>query len=131
MLEADRRKKRVLVIDDEPQVCEIVRVILSDEGFEVDCADRGPLGVTRFYEAQEAKRPYDVVISDLSLEGLDGYDIYMALSHHHRGTFIVITGGPRGKKAAAALEALLRHGVVVLQKPFDRDQLLSVVGPSS
>ena len=59
---------RILVIDDEESICEILRYNLLKEGYEVDVA----------YSAEEALekdlRPYDLFIVDIMMERLSGFD---------------------------------------------------------
>lgn len=61
-------RTRILVIDDEEAVCEILKFNLEKEGYEVDCA----------YSAEEALdmdlAPYDLFMVDIMMDKLSGYD---------------------------------------------------------
>jgi DNA-binding response OmpR family regulator len=61
---------RILVIDDEPSVCEALTMGLSSEGFRVTVAFNGNRGL----ELGSAEK-YDVLIVDLSLPDMDGIDV--------------------------------------------------------
>jgi Response regulators consisting of a CheY-like receiver domain and a winged-helix DNA-binding domain len=64
---------RILVIDDEEAICEIIKFNLEKEGYSVDCA----------YSAEEALemdlKPYDLFIVDIMMERLSGFDFAKAL----------------------------------------------------
>src|SRR5215831_11849325 len=64
------RKRRVLVVEDEPTIAESVAARLRAEGFAVDIARDGPGGVT----AARDGRP-DVVVLDVMLPGFDGLEV--------------------------------------------------------
>ncbi len=61
---------RVLVVEDNPDTAESLRLLLGLYGYEVVVACNGPDGV----EAAEQHRP-DVVLCDIGLPGLDGYGV--------------------------------------------------------
>jgi DNA-binding response OmpR family regulator len=62
--------KRVLVVDDEPNIVMSLRYLMERAGFEVEVAPSGP-------EALEAlaQRPADLVLLDVMLPNLDGYEV--------------------------------------------------------
>ncbi|MFJ3305275.1 response regulator transcription factor [Streptomyces sp. NPDC086549] len=62
--------KRVLVVDDDPTVSEVVAGYLDRAGFAVDVAADGPAAV-----AQAASRQPDLVVLDLMLPGMDGLEV--------------------------------------------------------
>ncbi|MFE6686262.1 response regulator transcription factor [Streptomyces sp. NPDC057743] len=62
--------KRVLVVDDDPTVAEVVAGYLDRAGFAVDVAADGPTAVAR-----ASTRPPDLVVLDLMLPGMDGLEV--------------------------------------------------------
>ncbi|MET8647821.1 response regulator, partial [Streptomyces sp. NPDC004074] len=62
--------KRVLVVDDDPTVSEVVAGYLDRAGFAVDMAGDGPTAVTH-----ARVRPPDLVVLDLMLPGMDGLEV--------------------------------------------------------
>jgi DNA-binding response OmpR family regulator len=62
--------KRVLVVDDDPTVSEVVAGYLDRAGFAVDVAADGPTAVAR-----DSSRPPDLVVLDLMLPGMDGLEV--------------------------------------------------------
>ncbi len=63
-------KKRILVVDDEKDILELVDYNLKKEGYSVDCVATGELAL----ETIEREKP-DLVLLDLMLPGLDGYEV--------------------------------------------------------
>jgi len=63
-------KKRILVVDDEPDFCSIVQGQLEKEGFEVDVAYNGVEGI----EKVQANPP-DVIVLDVMMPEKDGYEM--------------------------------------------------------
>ena len=61
---------KVLIIDDEPHIRQMVRLTLEASGYEVDEAGSGEEGLTRFGDG----RAYDVVVLDQKMPGLDGLE---------------------------------------------------------
>ena len=63
-------KKRILVVDDEPDFCLIVQGQLEKEGFEVDVAYNGVEGLERVQE-----NPPDAIVLDVMMPEKDGYEV--------------------------------------------------------
>ena len=62
-------KKRILVVDDEPQITRVLRTSLTGNGFEVRTADDGHAGLRAAREWQP-----DLVITDISMPNMNGID---------------------------------------------------------
>jgi two-component system, OmpR family, response regulator len=73
--EPEQRPARVLVVDDEESITQLVSTVLRYEGFEVQCAADGRSAVS---QAQEF-RP-DLVVLDVMLPDWDGFEVYRRLS---------------------------------------------------
>ncbi len=105
--------KRVLAIDDEPAILQLVRRLLECGGFEVDVAADGETGLRRLSE-----RPYDVILCDWKMPGLTGQDVYERLQlsqPHHCRRMIFMTGDVVSERTRAFLESPKK---VYLPKPF-------------
>ncbi len=63
-------KKRILIVDDEPDFCTIVQVQLEKEGFEVELAYNGEEGLEKI-----RANPPDVIVLDVMMPGKDGYEV--------------------------------------------------------
>jgi CheY-like chemotaxis protein len=106
--------KRILVIDDEPDIAEIFADALSPAGHQVDVASDGAAGLARI-----ARHSYDLVLCDTKMPVLDGVGFYRELQAHfpalcHR--LIFVTGDLLDRDKREFLEST---GVPFLAKPFD------------
>jgi DNA-binding response OmpR family regulator len=64
-------KKRILIVDDEPDVNLILKMVLDGDGFQVDTFDAPLLGLEYF-----RNRPYDLVILDIKMPKMNGFELY-------------------------------------------------------
>ena len=67
-------RERILVVDDEEEILELVRYNLAKEGFAVDCAPSGEAALARI-----RSQPPALVVLDLMLPGMDGFEVCRAL----------------------------------------------------
>jgi DNA-binding response OmpR family regulator len=67
-------KKRVLCIEDHPEMIELIRLILGREGFDVEGAIGGREGLRIMHED-----PPDLVLLDLMMPDVDGWEVYRQL----------------------------------------------------
>jgi DNA-binding NarL/FixJ family response regulator len=109
-------KKSVLLIDDEKIILETISDDLRNEGYEVVTAPNAERGYSKFRE-----KPYDLVITDLIMEGMNGIQLSKKLKKISPDTpVMVLTGYP---STDSVIEAL-RTGVNdYLLKPCDRKEL--------
>jgi len=108
--------KRILLVDDELGVLEVVGRFLESEGVGVDKAGDGAAGIRRFQEGK-----FDLVITDRKLPGMDGEEMATAIKEMSPHTpILLISGQFRGVVNVKPFDYLL-------SKPFTRDQLLSAV----
>src|SRR2546425_1059455 len=106
------RARHILVIEDNPDAREMLRVALEVDGHRVDVAEDGPLGV----EMARSSRP-DVVLVDIGLPGLNGYEVAKQLralfGRHVRLIAVTGYGRPedRDRTQAAGFDAHLTKPV--------------------
>ena len=114
------RRAKILVIDDEPGVQELLRDLLSAEGHTVvTCAD-GSSGLARFQNGR-----YDLVLTDLAMPGISGWDVARAIKSQSPQTpVIMITGyGDRVDPA----EARIKGVEYLITKPFQVEYVQELV----
>ena len=70
MSQGDSASRRILVVEDEPEVADVERNILALEGFAVDIARDGTEALERL-----AATRYHAIVLDAQLPGLDGYQV--------------------------------------------------------
>jgi CheY-like chemotaxis protein/two-component sensor histidine kinase len=113
------RRRRVLVVEDNRDSAETLRMLLDLSGYEVEVAHTGPTGV----EAAARFRPH-AVVCDIGLPGLDGYGVARALRQTPEAAsarLIAVTGYGRPED----VEKARRAGFDVhLTKPVDPHELL-------
>jgi len=108
----------VLIVDDEPVQLESLRRGLSLYGYDSVGAD----GAARAREILDGPggKVIDILVSDLTMPGCSGYELVHAIRRTRPDLpVLAITG----LACAPALAALRAAGVLVLQKPFDPEQL--------
>ena len=108
---------KLLVVDDEPDICSLISDALVDEGHEVTCAADGSLALEL-----ACATPFDVVVADMRLPGLDGLALFRRLREESPATdMILITGNA----AVADAVAVLKEGAFdYLTKPIRLDELV-------
>jgi two-component system response regulator AtoC len=114
---------KILIVDDEDYMREIVREALEQAGFKIDEAGDGTsaLSMLRQY-------PYDVIITDLHLPGAPGETILQeALSIFPETIVIIMTGFGN---IQTAVDAIRRGAYDYLPKPFQLDELVMRVEKS-
>ncbi len=69
-----QQQKRILVIDDEQDIADILRISLEDNGFETDTYTDPVLAYENFVEGQ-----YDLVLLDIKMPKVDGFHLYQRI----------------------------------------------------
>ena len=110
---------RVLVVDDEADIVEVVRTYLEREGFEVVTAASGP-------QALEAvtKTPPDLVVLDVMLPGLDGLDVCREMRKVHTMPILMLSARGDDLDKILGLEIGADD---YLTKPFNPKELVARV----
>lgn len=114
---------RVLVIDDDSLMRDLIRIYLEGDGFEVVEAGDGHDGVSRYRQ-----KPADVVIVDIFMPRKDGIETIMDLRDiDPSANILAISGG--GELAGMEYLSYARSlgADNILPKPFKRDELLAAV----
>jgi len=115
---------KVLVIDDDEEHRTLVREILVREGHRVEEAADGAQGLRLFGKS----RP-DLVVTDISMPGLDGHEVISALRVARADVpIIAISGGGAAEKDELLLRAARLGAAEVITKPFEFRQLVGAVG---
>ena len=64
-------KKRVLIVDDEPDLCTVLKMVLEDNGFETDSFEDPTLALKNFKADS-----FDLVLLDIKMPEMDGFQLY-------------------------------------------------------
>jgi two-component system, OmpR family, response regulator RegX3 len=113
----ERRRHRVLVVEDEPGLAESVRYALDVEGFEVLVADSGVMGL----ESARVNQP-DLVLLDLMLPGMSGLDVCRQIRLSSDVPIIMLTAKDAESDKVAGLELGADD---YMTKPFSMRELVA------
>lgn len=113
---------KILVIDDEPEITEIVNAFLSDAGYQVR-VENAPM------KACDVAREFmpDVILLDIMMPNIDGYDICESLKKDDKLSstpVIFLTGKDRNDDMGRSFKA---GGDMFIKKPFSCDRLLEII----
>ena len=119
----DETQRKVVVIEDEPAMIQLVTLILENRGFQVLGASGGPEGL----ELIQAESP-DLVLLDLMMPGMNGWDVYqqMKADDAMKGIPVIVVTA----KAQNIDKVLGLHIAKVqdyITKPFSPGDLLSSI----
>jgi two-component system response regulator PilR (NtrC family) len=116
IVETDRRPARILVVDDERSMRELLAIVLRREGYEVLLAENGRTAVDVL-----EREPVDLLISDIKMPDLSGVDVLRAAKRIDQDILgIMITAFA---STDTAVEAMRLGACDYLSKPFDIDLL--------
>jgi DNA-binding response OmpR family regulator len=112
---------RILVVDDEPQICRLVRDVLQPSGYEIQIGHDGR-------EFLERYRPgdYSLLILDTLLVHLSGLEVVMKLRDRGDLVPIILMFGPR-REASRVEHFAFTYRVDLLRKPFGIGDLRAAV----
>ncbi|OGS17856.1 MAG: hypothetical protein A3J83_08660 [Elusimicrobia bacterium RIFOXYA2_FULL_40_6] len=121
---------KILLIDDDEELCEEISEILRDEGFEIHSENDGLKG----FRSIDAKQ-HDLILLDLKIPGMNGFDVLKAAkSKYPKLKIIVLSGRPfnkemmQGKNVAEDYElSALQMADAVISKPYEIKVLLSKI----
>jgi two-component system NtrC family sensor kinase len=122
-MQATMQTKRVLVVDDQTPVRELVAAVLAADGHSVETARDG-VDALRLLDSA---KPFDLIVSDLKMPGLDGPSLYLELTRRWPDTrphLLFISGFVDSPEYSGFLQGTQ---VQVLIKPFAVDDLSRAV----
>ncbi len=108
---------RILVIDDEPVICDGCRLPLADRGFVVDTCQSGTKGLEMLLGAE-----YDLALLDMKLPDMNGMEILRHVKNEKPGIYIIVMTGYSSVKNAVG--AMKLGAFDYIAKPFTDDELL-------
>lgn len=114
---------RILIIDDEPQIRSMLRLMLERVGYEVAEAPDGIEGIRRYRE-----NPADLIITDLIMPNKDGIGMIIDLKKEFPKVKIIAMSGGGVNRPEGYLDGAKKLGAArTLTKPIDRDEMLKAV----
>jgi len=111
-----RKIGRVMVVDDEENIREVLSNYLKTIGYEVVTANDGQDALDKFKDGE-----YDLIISDLLMPSVDGLELLKKIREQDREViFLMITGYP---SIETAVEAIKKGAYDYITKPFNMEDV--------
>jgi two-component system, NtrC family, response regulator HydG len=111
---------RILIIDDDVDMCKLLGHFLQKKGFETDTAHSGNKGVAKFKENK-----FDVVLSDFRLGDMDGRKVLEEIKKIDPGAVVIIITGYSDVKMAVEV---MRYGAFdYITKPLIPEEVINVI----
>jgi len=111
---------KTLVIDDEKNILESVKMVLNYENYQVETSNNGMDGIALF-----KKNKYDIVLLDVKMPGFGGIEVLKNLKELNPFSEVIMISGHSGIEEA--VEAAKLGAFDFLEKPLSRDKLLLTV----
>lgn len=110
----------ILVIDDKDSMREMLTASLTSEGYDVEVAGSGDVGIVKSKE-----KHFDVILTDLKMPDISGMEVLTQVKEHDPDTAVIVMTAYG--TIETAVEAMKRGAFDFLQKPFDIDHLQMLV----
>ncbi|HPU29199.1 MAG TPA: UDP-3-O-acyl-N-acetylglucosamine deacetylase [Syntrophorhabdaceae bacterium] len=112
--------KKILIIDDEKNILDVLSPMLEDEGFKVFKALDGKMGISIF----KKERP-DVVILDIWMPEMDGIEVLREIKREGNDSIVIVISGHG--TISTAVEAVKMGAFDFLEKPLTIEKILEVI----
>jgi two-component system, NtrC family, response regulator HydG len=116
-------KKRILIIDDDVDMCTLLSKYLSRKGYEADVAHNAAKGISKFTEEK-----FDIVLCDYRLGDKDGKDVLVKIKEINPLTVVIIITGYSDIKTA--VDVIKLGAFDYITKPLIPDEVLNVIEKS-
>jgi DNA-binding NtrC family response regulator len=113
-------KPRLLVIDDEQRMVDIVAMVLRHDGYHVEAETDPEVALARL-----ADEPFDLLITDLRMPGADGIEVLRRVREREPDLPVILMTAHAS--VATAIEAMKLGAVDYVEKPFNNDELKTMV----
>jgi PAS domain S-box-containing protein len=111
---------KILIVDDEPRMCESLRMLLGGKGYEVYTAGTGKQA-----RAILQDRQFDVALVDMVMPDTDGHQLMDLINQKNPDTDVIVITGDASLEFA--IGALKRGAYDYVRKPFEFEELLATV----
>jgi PAS domain S-box-containing protein len=121
--EARLKGLRILVVDDDLGICRTLKEILESQGARAETASDGRLALRRLEGA-----PFDLVLTDVVMPNMDGYELYKAIHERYAGTpVLMMTAFHYDRDHVIKRSRLEGLEGVIFKKPVDPVRLVEVI----
>jgi two-component system chemotaxis response regulator CheY len=113
----------ILIMDDDPQVCDLLKQVLEEEGYAVTTAENGQEGI-KLYRAH----PADLIILDILMPEKEGLETILELRREFPQIKIIAMSGGSERAKLNLLDLAKRLGAqYTVRKPFQLENFMSIV----
>ncbi len=116
-----KRQGRILIVDDDREMLDLLRDVCEGEGFEVGIEENGIHALRRIEKEQ-----FGVVVSDIELAGIKGLELLRKIKEHSPFTPVILITA--FGSIESAIKAMKLGAFDYLTKPFEMEELLVVIG---
>jgi CheY-like chemotaxis protein len=117
-------KLNVMILDDEPIVGKRLKPVLTKSGFEVEVFEDPTQALSRL-----AEKEFDIVVTDLRMEGVDGIQVLEQVLEKHGNTRVILITGYATVEVAR--QALVKGAFDFIAKPFKPRELTAVINKAA
>ena len=110
----------VLIVDDDPQVSQLVKDIVEDQGYNVTCCETGEQALKEI-----GQQFFDLVFLDLVLPGISGLEVLRTIKEKEERTVVAVITGYGDDPIA--LEAMKLGPMFFIRKPFNMSTIIEVL----
>jgi len=111
---------RILIVDDDPEMRNVLRDILLDQSYQVETAQEGREALQRL-----ASQPFSIVLTDLRMKGMDGLELLQEVAKKHQECNLIMMTA--FGTVETAVEAMRNGAFDYLTKPIKTEELLVTV----
>jgi DNA-binding response OmpR family regulator len=111
---------KVLLADDDPAIRPLITAICKRLGFVCDTAEDGEVALEKIRSAE-----YDVVVLDLMMPKVNGYQVIEALRELPRRPAVIVLTAQGSRQTVGVADGNVVHAVI--QKPFDLNELMALL----
>jgi DNA-binding response OmpR family regulator len=116
------RGRRILVVDDQQEILELVTSLLTAEGYDVETAGCGEDAVERLGE-----RPFDLVLLDINMPGMDGWEALRLIRADEQLARLPVAMFSVKGEMQHKIHGMQEGAVDFITKPFTVEELLGRV----
>lgn len=110
-------KSKILIVDDNPEIREIIEILLKGEGYETLQAADGQTALTAL-----KKQPFDLIILDIMMPGLNGYQTCLEIRKFSNAPILFLSARTKDSDKTLGFSS---GGDDYLAKPFSYNELIS------